>query len=110
MKTVFAFDYDNTISRDVEGFTRMMLLLEDRGHEVYVVTGRRDHIHPEDFHDIAKTFKVIKTRHMAKRVYMREIEGIEVDVWVDDMPEAILNNWEGVPRTFRDLKENGKYE
>jgi hypothetical protein len=108
-KTTFAFDYDNTISRDADVFIAMMQMLQDRGHEVFVVTARRPDIHPEDFTEIEKYFKVYKTRHIAKRVYMREIEGIEVDVWVDDMPEAIIGNWEGAPRTFRDLNEDGKY-
>ena len=109
-KTTFAFDYDNTISRDANGFISMMTELQARGHEVFVVTARRKHIHPEDFKEIEKLFKVYKTRHIAKRLYMREVEGIEVDVWVDDMPEAIIQNWEGTPRTFRDLNKDGKYE
>ena len=110
MKTIFAFDYDNTISRDADSMVRIMEYLQGAGHTVYVVTARRDHIHPEDFLEIEKKFKVYKTRHIAKRLYMREVEGIEVDVWVDDMPEAIINNWEGLPRTFRDLNGDGKYD
>lgn len=109
-KTVFAFDFDNTISRDVVSFTKVMSLLSLAGHDVVVVTARRPDVHPEDFEEIEKFFKVYKTRHIAKRLYMREIEGIEVDVWVDDMPEAIIENWEGAPRTFRDLNKDGKYE
>lgn len=108
-KIVIAFDYDNTISKDADGFMEIMRIMQNRGHEVCVVTARREHIHPEDFEEVEKEFKVFKTRHIAKRLYMREVEGIEVDVWVDDMPEAIVNNWEGAPRTFRDLKD-GKYE
>lgn len=104
-KTVFAFDYDNTISRDVDGFVAIMKMLQLRGHEVYVVTARRPDVFPEDFRDIEKVFKVIKTRHIAKRLYMREIEGIEVDVWVDDCPEAVVSNWWGEPRTFRDFED-----
>lgn len=101
-----AFDYDNTISKDADVFIEVMRVLQARGHDVFVVTARRDHIHPEDFREIEKEFKVYKTRHIAKRMYMREIEGIEVDVWVDDSPEAILENWEGEPRTFRDFNND----
>lgn len=108
MKTTFAFDYDNTISRDVDGFMEIMKKLQSFGHTVYVVTARRKHIHPEDFVYVNEHFDVYWTRHIAKRLYMREVEGIEVDVWVDDMPEAIINNWEGAARTFRDMKD-GKY-
>lgn len=109
-KTVFAFDYDNTVSRDAPVFIAMMKMLQLRGHDVIVVTARRPDVHPEDFEEIQKYFEVYKTRHIAKRLYMREVEGIEVDVWVDDMPEAIIQNWEGAPRTFRDLNKDGKYE
>src|SRR3546814_329098 len=90
-KTVFAFDYDNTISRDADVFITMMKMLQLRGHDVFVVTARRPDVHPEDFYEIEKEFKVYKTRHIAKRLYMREVEGIEVDVWVDDMQEAIID-------------------
>ena len=103
-KTVFSFDFDNTISRDPEGFLGVMELLEKRGHTCYVVTARRPDIHPEDFEFLEnKGYKVIKTRHIAKHKYMEEIEGIQVDVWIDDCPDAILNNWHGVPRTHRDM-------
>src|SRR3546814_8822148 len=93
-KTVFAFDYDNTISRDADVFITMMKMLQLRGHDVFVVTARRPDVHPADFYEIEKEFKVYKTRHIAKRLYMREVAGIEVDVWVDDIPEAIISNWE----------------
>lgn len=108
--TVFSFDYDNTISRDPHGFRVMMKYMQDRGHTVYVVTARREHIHPEDFHEIEKEFRVIKTRHIAKEFYMREVEGIEVDVWIDDCPDAILNNYRGEPRTFREITKEIKVE
>lgn len=102
-KTVFSFDFDNTVSRDIDGFINIMDYLQKRGHDVYVVTARRPDIYPEDFKPVEDAgFKVIKTRHIAKRAYMREVEGINVDVWIDDCPEAILQNWDGEPRTHRD--------
>jgi hypothetical protein len=105
-KTTFAFDFDNTISRDPESFYTFMEELRDKGHNVYVVTARRPNIFPDDFDEVMdRGFTVIKTRHIAKRLYMREVEGIEVDVWIDDCPEAVTENWEGAPRTFRDFND-----
>src|SRR3546814_925834 len=109
-KNVFAFDYDTTISRDADVFITKINMIKLLGHDFFVVTARRPDGHPEDFYEIEKEFKVYKTMHIAKRLYMREVEGIEVDVWVDDMPEAIISNWEGAPRTFRDLNKDGKYD
>lgn len=104
--TVFSFDFDNTISRDPQGFLAVMELLEKRGHTVYVVTARREEVHDEDFDEVRKKgYRVIKTRHISKQKWMEEVEGIHVDVWIDDCPDAVLNNWHGAPRTFREMTE-----
>lgn len=103
--TVFSFDYDNTISRDPEGFLGVMDFLRNRGHAIYVVTARRPEIHPEDFEFlIDRGYKVIFTRHISKLKWMEEVEKIHVDVWVDDCPDAVLNNYHGEPRTHRDME------
>ncbi len=107
-ETTFAFDFDGTISQDEDGMIHLMNYLRNRGHNVIVVTGRREGTHDEDFDNVRSWgFPVYKTKYIAKRVYMREIEGIEVDVWIDDCPEAILENLEGTPKcnTFRDLNK-----
>ena len=98
---IISMDFDNTFSLAPEDWLDFMLMMRKRGHEVIVVTGRRENVYPEDF-DIFHQygFKVYKTKWLAKRVYMREVEGIEVDVWIDDCPEAILTNCEGQPKAI----------
>lgn len=105
LKTVFSFDYDNTISRDPEGFLRVMEFLRDRGHTVYVVTARLKHIHPEDFQMVLDAgWEVIWTEHKAKQQFMID-RGTPVNVFIDDCPDALVNDWHGEPRTFREISE-----
>lgn len=103
--TVFAIDFDNTISRDPEGFLAIMHLLEMRGHVCYVVTARPSDLYPEDLNFLKdKGYRVFFTELKAKRKFM-EAQGIHIDVWIDDSPGAILNDYKGVsPYTFRDKK------
>lgn len=103
--TVFSFDFDNTISRDPEGFLAVMELLEKRGHICYVVTARPSDLCPEDLDFLEdKGYKVFFTELKAKRPFMRA-QGINIDVWIDDSPGAVLNDYKGVsPYTFRDME------
>lgn len=101
--TVFSFDFDNTISRDPSGFMQIMKLLRDRGHDVYVCTMRMKWLNPEDFDFLIEAgYKVFFTEHKAKDEYMKS-QGIQVDVWVDDLPDSIIEDWHGVARTFRTI-------
>lgn len=103
-ETVFAFDFDNTISRDPEGFLKIMHTLEMRGHVCYVVTARLSTMYPDDLNFLKdKGYRVFFTELKAKRKYMQD-QGIEIDVWVDDKPEAVYQDYTGaVPYTYRDM-------
>lgn len=99
-----AFDFDGTISEDPKGFLAVMDFLKVRGHNVIVVTGRMRSTDPEDLNFLMDNeYKVYFTDHKAKRKYMRGL-GIDVDIWVDDLPEAMIQDWNGPPRTFREGK------
>lgn len=103
LKTVFSFDFDNTISRDPEGMLWVMDLLRRRGHDVIVCTARLNDLHTEDFDFIRERgYKVYWSNHQSKNDYLRSV-GIKVDVWVDDCPDAVLNDYHGEPRTYRDM-------
>ena len=105
-QTVFSFDFDNTISRDPKGFLAIMEALEMRGHICYVVTARPSDLYPEDLQFLKdKGYRVFFTELKAKRKYMQD-QGIEIDVWVDDSPGAVLHDYKGVsPYTFRDMEK-----
>jgi hypothetical protein len=104
-KTTFAFDFDNTITRDPSGFLAIMGFLKVKGHEVHVVTGRLKEVYPEDLDFLKKAgYNVIFTNHCAKRDWCKEQEGLNIDVWVDDCPEAVYEGYSGLPRTWRDME------
>lgn len=105
--TVYSFDFDNTITRDPVGMLSVMEFLERRGHTVYVVTARHKDVHPEDLDFLRERgYKVFTTNLCAKREYMRT-QGIHIDVWVDDSPEAVYTDYKGADKgyTYRDLSE-----
>lgn len=105
MTTVYSFDFDNTITRDVEGTLHLMNYLKSRGHTVIVCTARLSSVFPEDLDFLKEEgFKVYFSEHRSKDQYLRE-QGIMVDVWIDDCPDAVLNDFHGVPRTYRDMKD-----
>jgi hypothetical protein len=104
--TTFSFDFDNTISRDPEAFLYMMNYLQGRGHNVIVCTARLKEVYPEDLQFlIDKGYKVYWSEHKSKDRYLRSI-GINVDVWIDDCPDAVLNDFDGQPRTYRDMGDS----
>lgn len=104
--TLFSFDFDNTISRDPQGFLAVMEMLEKRGHQVIVCTARLREVYPEDLQFLLdKGYKVYWSEHKSKDNYLRSI-GIKVDVWVDDCPDAVLNDFDGEPRTYRTMGED----
>jgi|SRR5699024_7799902 len=89
MKTTFSFDFDNTITRDPTAFLWMMNYLRDRGHEVLVCTARYSGYEFDDMNFVKEQkFPIYYTSGMGKRKFMKD-QGILVDVWIDDMPDAI---------------------
>lgn len=76
---VIAIDFDNTITTTEAGWLRIMLLMEQLGFHVIVVTYRRPTEWPEDLKFLVdKGYKVYYTSRMAKKGYMKR-QGIDVD-------------------------------
>lgn len=98
-KTV-AFDFDQTISDHPTFFLSIMESFEKAGFHVIVVTYRLSHVFPEDLDFLVeKGYAVYFTGHKAKRKFMSE-KGIQVDIWVDDEPQSIVQNWNPVKGVF----------
>lgn len=89
-----AFDYDGTISEDLAGWLEVMHSMKARGHEIFVVTFRDERYDMNDdlqfIYD--EDFEIYYTRGVAKRWWCEQFGPGNVDVWIDDKPEAILNN------------------
>lgn len=89
---VIAVDFDETISDNESGWLQVLLLLERIGYHVVICTWRKPTDYPEDLKFLVdKGFSVYYTSQHAKQDYMRQ-QGIDVAIWIDDNPFAILNN------------------
>lgn len=89
---VIAVDFDETISDNESGWLQVLLLLEKIGYHVVICTWRAPTEYPEDLKFLVdKGFAVYYTTRRGKKQYMKE-QGIEVAIWIDDNPFAILNN------------------
>jgi hypothetical protein len=101
-----SLDFDDTYTRDPYMWDKFIELAHSVGHKVYCVTARCDEYHPERdevYETIGKLIgkeRCIFTCGRAKRpeTYKHKIS---IDVWIDDMPDAITEN----NRLFANLKD-----
>jgi len=86
-----SLDYDETYTRDPEGWDAFIELMVSRGHKVYCVTMRSPDLHEslQVMNDLnGKVNAIFFTNREAKMDYMSK-QGIWIDVWIDDMPILI---------------------
>lgn len=91
-------DYDDTFTRDPQGWANFVNMMYSRGHLVYIVTWRT----PEESKEVACDMQywkvndvgIYSTSRKAKEKFMFE-QGVCIDVWIDDNPRAILHTMEG---------------
>lgn len=87
-----SLDYDDTITADVEFWLAFIQLARKYQHEVFCITGRSD---TESNREEMKFLEIPKIYcdHGNKRTVSKN-RGIEIDVWIDDIPEMICGNCE----------------
>jgi hypothetical protein len=86
--TTYAIDYDGTWTTDPEAFQAFASLLRRRGHTVIIVTARATGA--AELEDACRPY--VDDIVLAGREWKREAakrSGYTVNVWIDDMPEAI---------------------
>lgn len=89
-----SIDYDDTYTRDPELWDAFIRSAQARGHDVYCVTARSAEYRDERQAVLETIGRIIGQDHcvftggLAKRPYC-EANGIHIQVWIDDMPEAI---------------------
>ena len=84
---IIALDYDDTYDRDPYLWNHLIGLAAARGHSVVIVTQRYEH---EPIHLVDLDVPIFYTGRQAKVGYMAAL-GIEVDVWIDDDPLALVD-------------------
>ena len=88
---VLSLDYDNTFTRDPLFWTDFLEMCHRHGHVVYGVTMRyeseKDDMDPRYLNGC---YAVVFTSRQFKKDFCKK-HGLNVDVWVDDMPEALYD-------------------
>lgn len=88
-------DYDDTYTRDPDGWSSFVHMMVARGHNVHIVSWR-DHleivaVHDEIQYRQAPISGIHATDRKAKQKYMFD-KGICIDVWIDDNPRAVIQD------------------
>lgn len=87
---IIALDYDDTFTRDPQGWVEAINVLKDRGHTVYGVSMRYDaEMSSMDKAYLKLVDKLYLTQRRKKREYMDNLQ-VMIDVWIDDTPEFIV--------------------
>lgn len=85
-----SLDYDETFTRDPEGWLEIIGLLQGRGHSVVCVTLRPDlgAMGQEVRDQLAHIIPIVFCHGQPKRK-VALAAGYKIDVWIDDMPGLI---------------------
>lgn len=87
-----ALDYDGTYTADPELWLAFIKTAQSRGHKVYCVTMRWEgEVGSMDPRLLQAVDQLFLTARAAKKPYMDSL-GIRVDIWIDDMPQWLLND------------------
>lgn len=93
-----SLDYDDTYTKDPLMWNWFAQTAMERGHEVYCVSARSPHEMDKPKMTIGRVIGVDKcfgTGLKPKRAYMLEVQKIKIDVWIDDLPEMIVDPNQG---------------
>lgn len=85
-----AIDFDDTFTADVEFWTEWIYLARKYQHTVICVSARRDVIeHRQELRDsLPAGIPVLLSYDQPKHDYAKA-QGYDVDIWIDDCPEAV---------------------
>lgn len=91
--TTIAVDFDRTFTADPVLWRSFMTTARRRGHSVYIVTGRNQssvsaQLIRRYLGEAAKFTHILFCHHGPKRA-AAESRGVQVDIWIDDVPEVI---------------------
>ncbi len=89
---IIALDNDHTFTNDPDAWFEAMRAMKNAGHTVIGVTMR----YPAEASGMDKRYddiceRIYFTSRAAKQSAMA-VQGVHVDVWIDDSPHWILNN------------------
>lgn len=85
---IIAIDIDNTWTRDPEMWREIVALMESRGHQVIIATGRIGWSQDMERMGIPPKSPIVFTMNEFKEKACMAA-GYKVDIWIDDMPGTI---------------------
>lgn len=83
-----AIDFDGTWTVDPDLWRAFVANARQRGHEVFIVTGRKDWSDDMERARLPVDVRIIYTAGQMKEAAVRK-SGLQIDVWIDDMPGMI---------------------
>ena len=90
-----ALDYDDTYTKDPLLWNWFAAEALKRGHQVYCVSARGNQHMDDPKMTIGRVIgpeNCFGTGLRPKRAFMRDVHKIKIDVWIDDMPEYIVDD------------------
>jgi len=90
LNKIIAIDYDDTISLNVDAWQQVIKLFNELGAIIYIVTYRESSMFSDMDLNISGVQDYIFTNATAKRKYCEDVVGIDIDIWIDDLPESII--------------------
>lgn len=100
---LIALDYDNTYNQDPTAWGRVADLLHYFGHKIITVTLRSKEL--DGMEDLP--WPVYFTNGKPKRQFMEDHD-INVDVWIDDIPESIAEGSYFTPEELEQWRARGR--
>lgn len=89
-----SIDFDHTYTADPKLWQSFIKEAQAAGHKIYCVSARHYWETAEVYSTIGKIIGLNScylTDKKAKKPFM-EAKGIQIDIWIDDTPEAILED------------------
>ena len=93
---IIALDYDDTYTLAPSLWNGLIKVMHDYGWTIHIVTYRHSTAFSDMDREIPYVTDYIFTGGRAKQQYCEEC-GINIDVWIDDSPEAIIYNFHELP-------------
>lgn len=103
-----ALDYDETYNKDTSFWEEVIATAKLYGHEVMIVTARcpkQDRIDDR----VEAGIPIYYANGIAKKWYMHHHENIDIDVWIDDKPDNIINNSQATKEVLREWRASEAY-
>jgi hypothetical protein len=109
-----ALDYDRTYQHEKDFWDAFLLLSKAAGHQVWIVTARspvKDRLTTGQVSSATRELlqDIIYCDGIAKRWALHHFHDLDIDVWIDDKPDNILENSSATKEVLKGWRESEEY-